>query len=550
MIRFIPELIITSGREVIVQHAQAGEEACCVLLLFPHLSQVHVDAIKHDQGRLLITARSGTDHSICQRCGISAGRRHSRYRRRLHDLPVSGRPILIELEVRRFFCDNPTCVVRTFVEQIPDLTQRYARRTPLLRAALEAIALALAGRAGARLASVLGLAVGRSTLIRLIHALPDPEIGQLTAVGVDDFALRRGSSYGTVLIDMTTRRPIDLLPDRQADTLADWLRPHSDVEVICRDRASAYAEGAVKGAPQATQCADRWHLWHNLVQAVERSVTRHRPCLSDPPDDGPEQPERASAAQTTARQGSTRFAERTRAKHARIHELKAAGHSLRAIARQLRMGDRTVIRYAHAASPEELLWGQWTNKPSAVDDFKPYLHQRWQAGERNATRLLKEITALGYRGSYGALSTYLRPLRAARPVAPPAPSVRKVTGWLATHPDRLEDAHQLQLATVLDRCPELTALLKHVRTFAIMLTKRRGQDLPGWLAAVRADDLPALHAFAGGLERDLDAVTAGLTLPWSSGPVEGHVNRIKMLKRQMFGRAGFLLLRKRVLLTT
>jgi transposase len=550
MIRFIPELIITSGREVIVQHAPAGEEACCVLLLFPHLRQVHIDAIEHDQGGLLITARSRTDHAICQGCATSAGRRHSRYRRRLHDLPASGQPILIELEVRRFFCDNPACDVRTFVEQVPDLTQRHARRTPLLRAALQAIALALAGRAGARLASVLGLAVGRSTLIRLIHALPDPEIGQLTAVGVDDFALRRGNSYGTVLIDMTTRRPIDLLLDRQADTLADWLRAHPDVEVICRDRASAYAEGAVKGAPQARQCADRWHLWHNLIQAVERSVTRHRSCLSDLQADLPEQPEQESTAQNTACGGSTRFADRTRAKHARIHELKSAGHSLRAIARQLGMTHRTVIRYAHAASPEELLWGQWTSKPSVVDDFKPYLHQRWQEGERNATRLLEEIIALGYRGSYGALSDYLRPLRAPRPVAPPAPSVRKVTGWLATHPDRLEEAHQLQLNTVLDRCPELTALLKHVRSFAIMLTKRRGQDLPSWLTAVKTDDLPALHAFANGLERDLDAVTAGLTLPWSSGPVEGHVNRIKMLKRQMFGRASFPLLRKRVLLTT
>ncbi|MFG6202318.1 ISL3 family transposase [Nonomuraea sp. JJY05] len=351
---------------------------------------------------------------------------------------------------------------------------------------------------------------------------------------------------------MTTHRPIDLLLDRQADTLADWLRAHPEVEVICRDRASAYAEGALTGAPQARQCADRWHLWHNLIQAVERSVARHRSCLPDPQADfceQPEPPEQPSAAPSTTGKGSTRFADRTRAKHARIHELKAAGHSLRSIARQLGMTDRTVIRYAHAATPEELLWGQWTNKPSVVDDFKTYLHQRWQEGERNATRLLKEITALGYRGSYGALSDYLRPLRAPRPVAPPTPSVRKVTGWLATRPDRLEEIHQLQLKTVLDRCPELAALLKHVRSFAIMLTQRRGQDLPGWLTAVKAEDLPALHAFASGLERDLDAVTAGLTLPWSSGPVEGHVNRIKMLKRQMFGRASFPLLRKRILLT-
>lgn len=203
--------------------------------------------------------------------------------------------------------------------------------------------------------------------------------------------------------------------------------------MICRDRASAYAEGALKGAPEATQCADRRHLWHNLVQAVERSVARHRSCLRELQADAPE-PDPATEPQSKRPKGSTRFADRTPAKHARIHELKAAGHSLLGIARQLGMSHRTVIRYAHAATPEELLWGQWTNKPSVVDDFKPHLHQRWEEGEHNATRLLKEITALGYRGSFAALSDYLRPMRAPHPVAPPAPSVRKVTGWIATHP--------------------------------------------------------------------------------------------------------------------
>ncbi|AWS42516.1 hypothetical protein DKM19_15290 [Streptosporangium sp. 'caverna'] len=164
MIRFIPELIITSGREVIVQYASAGEEACCVHLLFPHLSQVHVQAIEHDQGGVLITARVRADQASCHRCAISAVRRHSHYRRRLHDLSMAGQSIPIDLEVRRFFCDNASCDVHTFVEQVPTLTQRHARRTPLLRSGLEAIALALAGRAGARPASMLGLATSRSTL--------------------------------------------------------------------------------------------------------------------------------------------------------------------------------------------------------------------------------------------------------------------------------------------------------------------------------------------------------------------------------------------------
>jgi transposase len=445
--------------------------------------------------------------------------------------------------VSRFFCDNTSCDRRTFAEQVPTVTRRHARRTPLLRGLLERLGLALAGRAGARLAGLLGLRASRSTLIRLVQALPDPPVGQIRVLGVDDFATRRGHRYGTVLIDMDTHRPIDLLPDRQADTLAAWLTEHPGIKVICRDRAGAYADGARNGAPEAIQCADRWHLWHNLIQAVERSVARHRSCLRDqhpqPPQPAPTAPEP---------KGSTRFADRTHAKHARIHELKDAGHGIRSIARQLGMGHGTVIRYVRAKTADELLWGQWTTKPSMVDDYKPYLHRRWKEGERNATRLLKEITAMGYRGSYGALSAYLRPMRVPHPVTAAAPSVRKVTGWIATRPDRLEEAQRLQLKTVLNRCPELDALAGHVRAFAVILTQRQGQNLPDWISAVRADDLPSLHGFANGLERDLDAVTTGLTLAWSSGTVEGHVNRIKMLKRQMFGRAGFPLLRKRVLL--
>ena len=213
-------------------------------------------------------------------------------------------------------------------------------------------------------------------------------------------------------------------------TLAQWLEEHPGVEVICRDRAGAYAEGARQGAPEAIQCADRWHLWHNLAQAVERSVSRHRSCLHpqattetvEPPEPQGDKPSHS------ALKASTRFADRTREKHAKMHALIAAGHSLRSISRQLGMTHRTVGRFAHAATPEVLLWGQWQNKPSMVDDFKPYLQQRWAEGHTNATHLLKEIKALGYRGSYGMLSNYLRPLRTARPVTAAPPTVRKVTG--------------------------------------------------------------------------------------------------------------------------
>lgn len=352
-----------------------------------------------------------------------------------------------------------------------------------------------------------------------------------------------------MLVDVETRRPVDLLPDREAGTVAAWLAERPGIEVVCRDRAPFFAEGASIGAPTAVQVADRFHLWRNLGEAAERCVSRHRSCLRETLADSAQE-----NAQVLAECGSPwptghRFAERTRAKHATVHALLAAGYSRRSIQRQLGMTSRTVQRLADAASPEELFQGQWQNRRTKLDDFRPYLHERWAEGYTNAWTLWGEIKTHGYTGGYGAVRAYLQPFRTSpsAPVARP-PSPRTVTGWILTHPDTLPECEHLKLKAVIADCPELRALTRHVRTFGTMLTQLHGNQLPQWIKDVRADDLPGLHTFVNGLERDLAAVTAGLTLPWSSGVVEGHVNRIKMIKRQMYGRAGFGLLRKRVLL--
>lgn len=422
-----------------------------------------------------------------------------------------------------------------------------------MRSALARFGLALAGRAGARLADSLGVSVSRTSILRLVDALPEPQQLPPRVVGVDEYAMRKGRVYGTVLIDIETRRPVDLLPDREAATLAAWLTERPGIEVVCRDRAPFFAEGARNGAPQAVQVADRWHLWHNLSEATEKSVTRHRLCLRAPQPGPDQQPEQASS-DTAPAAGSPwptghRFADRTRTKHATVHGYLAAGHSRRAIARQLGMTYGTVKRYADAATPEELFQGQWRGRPSKLDEFKPYLDERWSDGCTNAWTLWEEITARGFQGSYQTVRAYICPKRtSAQPVQPRPPSPRTVAGCILRHPDNLPEPDGLQLKAVLAQCPELDALTGHVRAFAQMLAQREGERLPQWLQAVRCDELPALHTLAAGLERDLDAVIAGLTLPWSSGAVERHVNRIKMLKRQMYGRAGFKLLRKRVLL--
>jgi transposase len=478
----------------------------------------------------------------------------------LADAAVAGRRVEIQLRVRRFFCENTRCSARTFAEQIAGLTARHARRSPVLQRMLESIGLALAGRAGARLAGALGLPASRSTLLRLIRALPDPEIGTVAVLGVDDFALRRGHVYGTVLVDILTHRPIDLLPDRQADTFAAWLHAHPGAEVICRDRAGAYADGASTGAPDAIQVADRWHLWHNLAERVEKTVAAHHGCLrhhDDIPPAIPAEPggaaDLAEAAQTAQaeRRESSALVARTKQRYEAVHALKAQGKPITTIMRELRLAKETVRRFYRATNVAELLAKPRAGRPSVLDTYKPYLHERWTAGVTNATALYREITEQGYRGSQGTVAAYLAPFRdlaAAPPVAAVVPKVRTIASWMLRHPDHLDAEQQLRLKQVRASCPHLDATAVHVAEFAKMLTGRHGERLESWMAAVEADDLPHLQRFVTGLRRDHTAVLNGLTLTYSSGAVEGNVNRIKMIKRQMYGRAKFDLLRKRILL--
>jgi transposase len=530
-------------------------------LLLPHLAGVVVESVERLAGQVRIGVRPRAVGGRCARCGTESVRVHSRYRRCLADAAVGGQPVVVEIRIRRFFCDAVDCPVRTFAEQVEGLTTRHARRTPLLRGMLEAVGLALAGRAGARLAGRLGVPTGRSSMLRLVRALPDPAVGVVRVLGVDDFALRRGHVYGTVLVDMDTHRPVDLLGDREAGTLADWLRAHPGTQVVCRDRFGAYAEGARAGAPEAAQVADRWHLWHNLAGHVEKAVARHRGCLGEPPaaelepepDYGDETAEGAAAAVAVQRVEQTAVVIRTRARYAAVQELLAQGKRIKPIMRELGLAKETVRRFARATSVEDLLANARDGRPSILDEFKPYLHQRLNDGCTVVLQLVAEIRAQEYQGSYGAVRDYLRPFRRAG-IAPPAtpapPKVGDVASWMLRHPDTLHDDEQLSLKQVLARCPHLDAAAGHVTAFAEMLTGRHGERLDAWIATVEADGQPDLHSFTTGLKRDHAAVTNGLTMEHSSGAVEGNVNRIKVYKRQMYGRAKLDLLRKRVLLAT
>jgi Transposase len=338
------------------------------------------------------------------------------------------------------------------------------------------------------------------------HGRPGSGSGGTGGARVDDFAIRRGQHYGTLLIDIETGAPLDLIEGRDAQPLAGWLAAHPGVEVICRDRASAYADGARTGAPGAVQVADRFHLWQNLAKAVEKCAAAHRGCLAEPapaaagghqPETAPDAAPGPPPAGRAAPEPAGKFAERAKRNHALVRQLRTEGHGIREIARHLGWGQHTVQRYDRAATWQELVDGRWKGaRASKLDPFKHYLDQHHDGGHGSITRLFREIRALGYDGSYPIVRDYLSGHQPARTPLPPAPpTVRDVTNWLTRHPDSLTEDERPRLKAILDRCPELQAASDQVRAFATMITKLTGQDLPQWITAAREAGLPGLASW-------------------------------------------------------
>jgi hypothetical protein len=396
-------------------------------VLLPHLAGVVVEEVTVAAGLLLVLARARAATAACPKCGTVSGRVHSRYSRTLADAAIGGRRVEILLAVRRFFCTAPGCGARTFAEQVHGLTTRYARKTPLLAGVLGRIAVALAGRAGSRLASGLAVPASRQVMIRLVMATPDPPAAPPRVAGVDDFAIRHGQHYGTLIIDIETGAPLDLIEGRDAQPLAGWLAAHPGVEVICRDRSGSYADGARTGAPDAVQVADRFHLWQNLAKAVEKCAAAHRACLAGPspaPEDQSPAPEAPGQPDPAGK-----YAERTRRHHELVHSLRAEGRGLREIARHLGWGLHTVQRLDRAATWQELADGRWKGpRPSKLDPFKPYLDQHADGARGSIRRLFlrsrPSATTAATPSSATTSAGTARPGSRSRRPRPPSPTSR------------------------------------------------------------------------------------------------------------------------------
>ena len=523
-----------------------------------HLLGCRIDQVTEDEGVLRVAAHTMTKHGNCPNCGSKSRSIHSYYTRSISDLPVSERTVHLHLRIKRFRCLASDCRRRTFTEAIPGCLLAYARRTPRLTHALWRIGQVAGGQAGARLATCLRMPTSRHTLLRLLRQQPDAEVENLHIIGVDDWAKRRGQTYGTIVVDLERHRVVDLLPGRDAQTLGNWLARQPDIQIVARDRSLEYAQGITSGAPQATQVADRWHLLKNLSEAVERTLQDLLPVLL-------KQPVRQVSSETRGRANFPRSqaerAKRQRSRqqrletYTRIQFLKQRGYGMRRIARILGLSRGTVTRYYKATTfPERTVH----YVPSQLDPFLGYLERRVTEGCWNSQQLWREMSALGYPGRPSQVTKWVQwrrrnqPLESAIAGVPEAtplpvalPALPTCLHLLVAQPCSLSGEDQVRLAQ-LREVAAMQPLYDLVQRFSQMVRLRQPELLDAWLEDCSRSNIAAIQRFAASLKQDHTAVKAALELPWSNGQTEGQVNRLKLLKRQMYGRGHLDLLRLRL----
>ena len=539
----------------------------------------HVEGLRRESRSLVVlSARRRRNGARCPDCSDLSEVIHGYYRRRPADLPAGGRRVRLALRLRRYVCRNEACRRRTFAERLPMLIAPRSRRTRRLAQAQTQAGVALGGEAGSRLAHQLGMPTSGDTLLRLIRAAPVAAAAAPTIIGVDDWALKKRTRYGTIVVDLERRRPIDLLPDRDAETLAAWLQARPGISFVTRDRSAEYRRAITAGAPSATQAADRWHLLCNARQMTERWAAsayarlRSLPVTTviDSTVAG-----RTKAFMRTRSAGVIAADSRARRKtrYDDVRRRASAGEGLRAISRATGLSRATVGKYARAgAFPERVLRAPVL---SIIDPYLPHLEVRFSAGCENGMQLWREVQALGFAGTAKQIRRWLQARRITfhkhtpyrwrdgiPPGAAPAAAAQTLTApiqlaWLIV---KAAEARSTDEAAVIQRIKqdiEAGTLVRLVRRFVDLvrsagITSKQqhasGDTLDAWLADAQSCKVRAVVTFAAGLAQDRDAVQAALTLPWSNAQAEGQITKLKLLKRSMYGRAKLDLLRQRLLL--
>lgn len=523
---------------------------------------MEIDQIQLTETGLKVSVISTHPQSCCPLCSQPSSHIHSHYHRTLKDAPCVGRQLELFLTVRKFFCRNLACSQKVFTERFPQLAEPWARMTIRLREQITSIGLATCGKGGVRLGNRLGIETSRNTTLRRMMDVPDDARASVVYLGLDDFSFQRGYRFGTILVDLESHRPIDVLPDRRAETAAAWMRDNPEIHVVSRDRGTEYASAAIQGAPQAIQVADRFHVCKNLTEATQLLLARcqaeitaaskmeeaaqdesGKPVISIE-EWRPKEPAHVEKVRLTRRAGR-------KARYEQVMERLSQGVTTKEIACQLGMSQRTVQKWKASGTFREVK--KRRKKHSEFDPFAPYVLKRWQEGERNGLRLWREIQMQGYTGSERTVYRHIEALKQAEvKTSVHLPRLQKFSAntavWLFVRdPKTLDEVEQEDLATFCQASPILKGTYDLVQDFMQMVRKREGHRLEAWLERVATSDLAELQSFAAGVEKDKAAVKAGLTWSINNAQVEGQVTKLKLMKRTMYGKAGFPLLRQRVL---
>lgn len=534
-----------------------------------------LEAFVSEESLIVLRVRTVKKQSKCPVCQTDSRSLHSHYIRRISDLPWHGVKVCLELHTGKFRCHNELCRRKVFCARLPKVVESYGRKTVRLTSVLSLLAFALGGEAGARTASDLNLKVSGDTLLKLIRRRDDQKSSPVRVLGVDDFAFRRGIRYGTILVDLERRRPVDLLPDRESNTLKQWLAAHPEVEIISRDRSKTYAEAATNGAPHAIQVADRWHLLKNLGEYLERLLLRHHSLWRNKIN---QTFLSAVQARQTVEANKSKTSKKAEERLAGIRPEVAARHQARSevykqvfdllaqavpiaeVAACVGKSRRTIFRWIKEGECRL----RTRNKRSELDRYWGFIKQ-WRFQEYdNIQQLWRELQKQGYTGSSMAVRKYVErhQLLAVKKrkrqkekknereisIKPPAPLITPRAAVLKLlHYDNLREEEKPVIAQILQSSPEIEKAVQLGREFERLLKEGVETELDQWLSKAKGVGIAEIKSFARGLEQDKSAVQAAVKYEWSNGQTEGQVGRLKLIKRQMYGRARFDLLKARVL---
>ena len=487
-----------------------------------------------------VRAHPAGDFCVCPDCGQPSNRVHSRYERQLLDLPSHGRAVQIRVAVRRFRCISSTCLRRIFVERLAhDVAHKSGRRTCRLEGIIHHLGIALGGRPAASLAKRLMLPVSKDTLLRVVRRRAIDHTEPLRVIGIDDWAWKRGQRYGTIICDLERRRIVELLPDREPATVAAWLSRQPEVAVIARDRAGGYAQAATRCAPQAIQVADRWHLMENgsaaFLKAVRCSMRSIRQALGSAVVD----PAQLTSAER--RQHET-YGRREQA-HDEIRELARLGTPIKEIVRRTGRSRKLVREIIRGGGGDV-----FRCRTNSLEPHLGWLENEWAGGCRNGAELWRRLRAAGFKGGLRVVTEWATRRRrsesASNEMTRKVPPARMIARLMMTVRDHLSKADAIIVTATEAAAPLLTAACDLTTRFHEMLRRRDPADLQSWI-----DDASTslLSSFATGIISDRKAVTASLQEPWSNGQTEGQITKLKLVKRQMYGRAKLDLLRARLI---